>query len=150
MKIPAAPLALCVLSLLAACGRDADAPGTPKEAAGEHSHPPPPHGGELLGLGNDEYHLELMHDHDGGNVTVWVLGKDVKTPIAVEAPVINLEKGPVQFALTPVNPRPDGTADTWKGSHEGLRTDPWLGRIRVKIGEKTYQSPLEGEPHAHD
>jgi predicted small lipoprotein YifL len=137
-----------VAALLAGCGKDAKGP-EPKPPE-EHSHPPPPHGGELLELGNDEYHLELIHDHDGGHVTVYVLGKDVKTPVPVEAPVVNLEKGPVQFTLTAVNPGPDGKADTWKGSHEGLRTDPWLGRIRVKIGDKTYQSPLEGELHSHD
>jgi hypothetical protein len=128
---------------LAACGKAAEKSTT------KHEHPPAPHGGEVIDAG-DGYHLELIHDHDGGHVTVYVLDKDLKTPIAVEAPVVNLVKGPVQFTLTAVNPRADGKADTWKGSHEGLRTDPWDGRIRVKIGDKTYNPPLEGEPHTHE
>jgi hypothetical protein len=135
---------ILALGLLGAgCGKE------PPPAAPAHGHPPAPHGGEVLDLGADEYHLELIHDHDGGNVTVYVLGKDLKTPVAVEAPTINLTKGPVQFTLTAVNPGADGKADTWKGGHEGLRTDPWDGRIRVKIGDKVFQSPLEGEPHKH-
>jgi hypothetical protein len=105
----------------------------------------------MLELGADVAHLELIHDHDGGAVTVYVLGADAKTPVAVEAPVVNLatKDGPVQFALAAVNPGPDGRADTWKGAHAGLKADRWDGTIRVKIGDKTYTSPLEREPHDH-
>jgi hypothetical protein len=140
-------IATCLL-LLGACGKDTPAP--PREEA--HSHPPAPHGGEVLGLSDDEYHLEMIHDHDGGNVTVYVLGKDLKTPVAVAAPVVNLntKTGPVQVTLTALAPRPDGTSDGWKGSHEGLKADPWDGRIRVVIAGKTYQSPLEAEAHTHE
>jgi hypothetical protein len=140
-------LLIPAILLLVACGTSGS--GDKKEPA--HEHPPAPHGGEVLELGDEDYHLEMIHDHDGGNVTVYVLGKDLKTPVAVEAPVIhvNAKSGPVQIPLTAVQPKPDGTADTWKGSHEALRSDPWDGRIRVKIGDKTYQSPLEGEEHSH-
>lgn len=80
-------------------------------------------------------------------MVVYVLAPDLKTPIPVEAPVVNLTKGPVQFTLTAIEPLPDGKATAWKGSHEGLKVDPWDGRIRVVIGGKTHQVPLEG--HAH-
>ena len=135
------------LALLAACGKEA-----PKEEHGGHDHAAhvAPHGGEILDLGGGAAHLEIIHDHDGGNMTVYVLGADLKTPIPVEAPVVGLEKGPVQFTLTAIDPGPDGKATAFKGSHEGLKTDPWEGRIRVKIGDKTYQSALEGEGHGHD
>lgn len=138
----------CVLGLafLAACG--GDKPAAPKDEHEGHDHVAP-HGGEILDLGNGAAHLEMIHDHDGGNVTVYVLGADLNTPIAVEAPVVSLEKGPAQFTLTAIDPAADGKASAFKGSHEGLKTDPWEGRIRVKIGDKTYQSPLEGEAHDH-
>lgn len=141
--------AILTLFLAAACGKEKG-----KEAAHEehaHAHPAAPHGGEILELGEGEYHLELIHDHEGGNVTLHVLGKDVKTPVAVEAPVINLvtKEGPVQFALVPADGSTEGKSSAWKGSHEGLKADPWDGRIRLKIGDKTWQSPLEGEPHDH-
>jgi hypothetical protein len=134
---------------LAACGKD-DAV-TKGGSPGAHAHPAAPHGGEVLDLGEQEYHLEMIHDHVGGHVTVYVLGKDLKTPVPVAAPVINLnaKSGPVQFTLTAVSPRPDGTSDTWKGSHEGLRVDPWDGTIRLEIGGKQFRSPLEGPVHKH-
>jgi hypothetical protein len=145
----------CVLALalLAACGGKPDASREGHDhdnGHDDHDHgAQAPHGGEILDLGGGAAHLEVIHDHDGGNITVYVLGADVKTPIAVEAPVVNLENGPVQFTLTAVEPGPDGKASAWKGSHDGLKADPWEGRIRVKIGDKTYQSPLEGEAHEH-
>lgn len=136
------------LALLAACGKKDDAP---KDEHEDHDHAAhgAPHGGEVLDLGGGAAHLEIIHDHDGGSMTVYVLGADLKTPVSVEAPVVSLEKGPVQFTLTAIEPGKDGKAVAFKGSHDELKTDPWLGRIRVKIGDKTYQSPLEGEAHDH-
>jgi len=148
-----------VLALVAACG--GDKPAAPKDEHEGHDHPPgeehahehgeAPHGGEILDLGGGAAHLEIIHDHDGGNMTVYVLGEDMKTPVAVEKPAVNIMTagGPATVELTPVEPGADGKASAWKGSHEGLKADPWDGRIRVKIGDKNYQSPLEGEGHDH-
>ncbi|MCK6460707.1 MAG: hypothetical protein L6Q95_12540 [Planctomycetes bacterium] len=146
-----------LLALLAACGgKDApkDGHGGHDHEAGEehaHAHGEAPHGGEILDLGNGAAHLEIIHDHDGGNMTVYVLGADMKTLIAVEKPAVNIMTtgGPATVDLTPVEPGADGKAACWKGSHEGLKADPWDGRIRVTIDGKTYQSPLEGEAHDH-
>lgn len=145
MRIREATLSLAIAVILA-CGNKEEAA---KPADHDHAHGDAPHGGEILDLGGGAAHLEMIHDHDGGNVTVYVLGSDLKTPVAVEAPIISLvtKDGPVQFTLTAVNAGADGKADTWKGSHAGLISDPWDGRIRVKIGDKTYQSPLEGKAH---
>jgi hypothetical protein len=137
------------LALFAACGGDKPDATKDDDEGYDHADHVAPHGGEILDLGGGAAHLEVIHDHDGGNITVFVLGADLKTPIAVEAPVVSLEKGPVQFTLTAVEPGTGGKASVFKGSHEGLKSDPWEGRIRVKIGDKTYQSPLEGEAHDH-
>jgi hypothetical protein len=140
----------CVLglALLAACGRK---PEAPKDDGHDHAAHEAPHGGEILDLGGGAAHLEVVHDDDGGNITVYVLGADVKTPVAVEAPVVNLvtNAGPVQVPMAAIDPGADGKASAWKGSHEGLKADPLDGGIRVKIGGKTYQSRLEGEAHDH-
>jgi hypothetical protein len=147
------PVWLGLVAVVASGCGDADAPkGKTEAASAVHAHPPAPHGGEILSLRGDEYHLEMIHDHSGGNVTVYVLASDAKTPVAVEAPVVNLvtKDGPVQITLTPIAPRADGKADGWRGSHEGLKADPWDGRIRVRIGDKMFQSPLEGPAHTHD
>jgi hypothetical protein len=156
MRTPDLTLAIAAALALAGCSKEPDPkPATPGSgvtppAAGDHSHVAP-HGGEVLDLGDHEYHLELIHDHTGGRVTVYVLEADLKTPIAVAAPtiVIATKEGPKEFTLTAVNPAADGTADTWKGSHPGLIADPWDGRIRLTIRGKAFQSPLEGAPHGH-
>ncbi|MGH7162308.1 MAG: hypothetical protein ACREID_02400 [Planctomycetota bacterium] len=136
-----------VATLAAGCGKEETGGATP---AG-HDHPPAPHGGEVLDLGDGDAHLEMIHDHAGGNVTVYVLGADLKTPIAVEMPVIQINRKGllIPISLTPIDPAPDGKATGWKGSHVGLKADPWDGRIRVTIGDKNYQSPLEAEGHEH-
>lgn len=136
------------------CGdsKDGPPPKAPVKAAEDaHAHPAAPHGGELLELGEEEAHVELVHDAKAGAVTVYVLGKDAKTPVSVAAPVIVLatKDGPKEFTLTAVNPNADGTADTWKGSHAGLAAEPLDGRIRVTVAGKSFQSPLEGEAHDH-
>jgi hypothetical protein len=150
---------ILALALLAACGRKDETPKDEHEghdhAPGEehaHEHGEAPHGGEILDLGGGAAHLEIIHDHDGGNMTVYVLGADLKTPVAVEKPAANImtKGGPATVELTPVDPGADGKAACWKGSHEGLKADPWDGRIRVTIGGKNYQSPLEGAGHDHD
>jgi hypothetical protein len=141
---------LLALALLAACGKKTEAP--PEDEHGhDHTHGAAPHGGEILDLGGGAAHLEVIHDHDGGNITVFVLGADLETEIAVAAPAVNLmtKSGPVTVPLTAIAPGADGKASGWKGSHEALKADPWDGRIRVNIGDKAYQSPLEGEAHDH-
>jgi hypothetical protein len=136
-----------VALLLVACGKDEPAKGGGTPAP--HTHGVGPNGGEVLDL-QDGYHLEMIHDHDGGNVTVFVLDEEAKTRIAIPKPVMNVatKSGPAEVSLAPVDPKGDGTAESWKGSHEGLKADPWDGRIRVTVAGKTYQSSLEAPGHA--
>jgi hypothetical protein len=143
-----ARLLLALPVLLAACGK-----GDPKAPTRPVREPhAAPHGGEVLDVGDGEAHLELIHDHTGGNVTVYVLDENLKDPIPVATPTILIatEDGPKEFALTAVDPAPDGTSAVWRGSHPGLVSDPWDGRIRITIRGKAHQIPLEGPPHTHD
>lgn len=160
MRRPDRPLAflaaLALASLLPACGKgDGPSKGAgPAAKADDHGHDHAghahgPNGGELLDLDGGAYHLELGHDHENGIIRVWVLAADAKTAVPVEAPVVNLTKGAVQFTLTGAAPVKDGKATSWTGQHDGLKADPWEGRIRIVIDGKTYQSPLEDASHAH-
>ena len=142
--------------LLPACGNHDASKGAGRAAKaddhghdhGEHAHGP--NGGELVELDGGAFHAEIGHDHEHGIIRVWVLGTDAKTPVAVEAPVVNLTKGAVQLTLTGAAPIKDGKATSWTAQHDALKADPWDGRIRLVIEGKTYQAPLEGEGHAHD
>jgi hypothetical protein len=139
-------LAVCASLALVACGDKEKGGGTKA-----HDHGPLPHGGELLELGNEAGHLEMMHDHTGGTVVVYVYGSSFEKPLHVAMPVITIrhQDADTTVPLTPVDPKPDGTAHQWKGGHDGLKTDPWIGRIDVVIDGKSYRSPLEGPAHEH-
>ena len=54
-----------------------------------------------------------------------------------------------EFTLTAVGDASGGKAHAWKGSHAALVADPLNGRIRVNIGGKDFQSPLEPVGHDH-
>jgi len=50
----------------------------------EHGHATEgPHHGHLIELGNDEYHAELTHDDATKTITIYLLGKDAVTPVAI-------------------------------------------------------------------
>lgn len=147
-RLPDLALALLAALGLAGCG---DKPA-PKAPAAEHDHEEKaPHGGEVVELGNHEGHLEVMHDHAGGNIGIYVYGDSFEKPLHVERPVVSTQgkDGPVEVVLTAVDPKPDGTAHHWKGQHAALIADPWPGNVRVNLNGKVFQPPLEGA-HAHD
>lgn len=146
-------LALALFAALAfsACGdKDEKKPAAGGgEAAHEHKAP---HGGEVLELGNEEGHIEVLHDQAAGTMTLHIYGTSLEKPVYVKAPVLNLQTkaGPVDVPLTAADAKPDGTAHTWKAQHDGFKVEPLEGRLRVEIAGKTFQTKsLEPEGHAH-
>ncbi len=93
----------------AGCGKDEPTKGGAKGVP-EDDHHKPPNGGEVLELGVEEGHLEVMHDHDGGHITVWVFGSDFKKPLSVERPTVMIQTkaGPARprSCSRPWTPRP--------------------------------------------
>ena len=147
--------ALSAALLFAACGGEKEGDKSPEKApaAKAHEHPPAPHKGEVVELGEEEGHLEMIHDHVAGTVVVYVLDKDLKTPVAVAPPKILMmgaDGKNVEFTLKAVKPKPDGTADEFEGGHEAMKSDPWNGRIVLTYKGKEYRAPLEPADHAHD
>ena len=136
--------------LLPACGNH-DAPKGAGPAAkaddhghdhGEHAHGP--NGGELVELDGGAFHAEIGHDHEHGIIRVWVLGTDAKTPVAVEAPVVNLTKGAVQLTLTGAAPIKDGKATSWTAQHDALKAD-LSGAAPVLVSISAVTSDAEGD-----
>ena len=144
-------LTLTASLLLPGCGDKDKAPGSggPTTPAAAHEDHTAPHGGEILELGEEEGHIELVHDAENGRATLYVFGKDLKSPQAVERPVVNLstKDGPVEVTFTAVDARPDGTATTWKAEHAGFKAEPLDGSLKIKIGAKSFNSPLEPVGH---
>jgi hypothetical protein len=151
------PFHLASLSLalaaafLAGCGDKPAPKGAPAALAAAHEDHQAPHGGSLLELGEEEAHVELVHDVKSGTLEAYVYGRVIGTPAFVEAPTILVagKSGPEEIRPTAVDARADGTASQWKVTDARLATDPLDGRIRVKVDGKTFQSPLEPAGHGH-
>jgi hypothetical protein len=121
-----------------------------------HAHPNEgPHHGALIELGNEEYHVELVHDDK--SVTVYVLDATAKVAVAIDAAevTINLlhDGKPEQFKL-PANPEsgdPSGKssrfmlADAELASHiDDEATQP---KLMLTISGTPYRGEIK---HDHD
>lgn len=66
-----------------------------------------PHGGQLIELGDEEYHAELLHDEQTHTVTIYVLDAKAAETVPVSAPEVVIQlnvKGKSQrFALAAVH-----------------------------------------------
>ncbi len=133
---------------------------------GGHEHPSHgPHDGDLVELGKEEYHAEVVHDHDAGSVTIYILDSAASKTVAIEAKeiVVNLKhdgKGE-QFKLSA---SPDA-ADAG-GSSKFVSTDKEFAEeldhnhgdatLVVTIQGKQYRGKIshdhdhEGHDHDHD
>ena len=60
-------------------------PAATAAAESGHHHGDAPHGGTLADWGGGAYHVEFTVDHDAKSSTVYILGEDAKTPLAVKA-----------------------------------------------------------------
>ena len=74
------------------------------------------HGGQLIELGEHEYHGELVHDDETGAVTIWLLDADLAAlvPIPDEKIVMNVRHDgdgrQFDLAAKPEESDPDGTS----------------------------------------
>jgi hypothetical protein len=87
-----APLTLSAILALMGCNSSSTPPASSGTPAADHKgHDPAaeghaeegPHHGHLIELGEEEYHAELAHDEASKTVTVYLLDKEAKTPVAI-------------------------------------------------------------------
>ena len=119
-----------------------------EEHGHDHAHGAAgPHGGEVQELGDPEdTHVELVHDQANGKVTLYLLGKDQKTPVFIkQVPKVNLK-------AKDGNKQVEMKAAQFEASDEGFKADPLDGRIAITLVDgKQYQIKFgQHEGHDHD
>jgi hypothetical protein len=134
----------------------------PPATVDAHVHPTEgPHHGDLIELGNEEYHAEMVHDD--ASVTIYILDSAAKVAVPITATelVINLmhDGKPEQFKLAAV---PDTADPAGKSSRFTLK-DAELAKhieeetaepkLTVTINNKPYKGDIKhehGGDHGHD
>jgi len=125
----------------------------------EHAHPTEgPHKGQLIELGNEEYHLELIHDDAAHKITLYVLDSAGKqsVPTAAESATINLtvDGKPTQFTIPAARQATDpagksscfALVDEKLG--EAMDSPKAKGRVNIVIGGKPFAGTIGGHDHA--
>ncbi len=116
-----------------------------------------PHEGELIEVGKEEYHIELCIDENKKQIVVYLLDKQVKSYVAIDAPFLSVNlkmKGkPVQAKLKPMPQEVDskGFASSYglvsPELVDALHDDTSEAKLALKIGNKPYTVKLS---HDHD
>lgn len=106
-----------------------------------------PHGGVLQEMGDKEdTHAEIIHDEKTGKLTLYIIGNDAKSPVAIkDTPKLNLKAkdGNKQFEMKAVEAK-EGAASQFEVSDEALKTDPLDGRITFALADgKKYNVKLD-------
>jgi hypothetical protein len=152
------PVALLLaVALTAGCesksSQPATDPGHGEAGHAEHEHPTTgPHGGELIELGNEEYHAELTHEKEA---VVYLLDGSAKAAVPSDATevTINLShdgKGE-QFRLAASRDAndPEGKSSRYTSDDAELLKDLQEGHAEVAlvvtINGKQYRGNLEHE-----
>ncbi|MFH1924527.1 MAG: hypothetical protein ABIP48_32140 [Planctomycetota bacterium] len=129
------------------------------DAAG-HVHPTEgPHGGQLIELGNAEYHAELVDDEKTHTVTVHLLDAAGKEPVGIDQPEITLQllhDGDFATYALKRAAGQTGAASAFEivdaGLSEALSSEDGVqGRLQVTINGKQYSGDVKHAPHeGHD
>lgn len=161
-----APLTLCAILGLMGCNGSATPPansGAPAADHKGHDHAAEghaeegPHHGHLIELGEEEYHAELTHDEASKTVTVYLLDKEAKTPVAIADAeiVLNLvvDGQPLQAKLAAAPQEGDSAGQSSRFSItdervlEALEAPKTTGRLNVTIAGKAYSGTVEHHEH---
>lgn len=118
----------------------------------EHKHDGmiAPHGGQMLVVGEEIAHIEIVLDEKAGKLTLYVFDKDGKTPLALkDAPRINLKAadGNKQLETKPIESK-DGLAAQFEVVDGALKAHPLNARIAIAIGELKYNIKMD-DGHGH-
>lgn len=127
-------------------------------AALQSAHPAHgPHSGELLEIGNEEFHAEVVVDETKKLFAIYVLDAQAKSYVALDAPFLavnmKLANKPVQFKLKAVPQTTDkaGYSSCFQLTSpelmNGLHANGSDPKLTLKIGKKSYVVKIV---HDHD
>ena len=130
----------------------------PKAATNAHQHAAHgPHKGDLLEIGKHDYHAELCLDEQRKQIVVYLLDRELKNYVAIDAPAlsINLKLAgkPAQIKLPAMPQKADrsGWASCFGATSPELMTalhDPKSdARLSLRIGDKSFVVKVV---HNHD
>ena len=163
---PAYPALLSMaLFIISGCGGGAPATTVSSYAENEHDHAHGhehadhgPHGGDLIELGSDEYHAEVVHQ-EGGKLGVYILdGKAVAT-VAIDAGEITLnvvvDGKPAQYPLiaSPTEADAAGKSSLFVSAddeaHAALHREGVAAKLVLTINGRSYQGAVT-HSHSHE
>ena len=110
-----------------------------------------PHGGSIVELGGDDYHAELVIDHDAHLVKVYLLASDAKTPLATNANRVTLSidsRTDLALLAPHTNDETKGMTSSFELSdpnafHSIVDQGYLHGDLSVQIGDKPFVSHLD-------
>lgn len=170
LRVLCLPVAGLTVLWLAGCNGAGSAPtsgagaspvvtdGPPEaETHAEHAHPSEgPHHGDLVELGNEEFHAEIVHG-EGGNISVYILDSAAKAAVSIDATELTInithDGNAEQFKLLADRDAsdPEGKASHFSIKDEELASDldnhDALAKLVVMINGKSYSGKIE---HDHD
>ena len=132
--------------------------GPPETGAhDEHAHPSEgPHHGDLVELGNEDFHAEVVHG-EGGSVSVYILDSAAKAAVPIDATELTInithDGNAEQFKLPADR---DASDPEGKSSHFSLKDEELArdlddhdaaAKLVVMIDGKSYSGKIE---HDHD
>jgi len=134
--------------------------GGEEHEAHDHAHAGP-HGGDIIELGDEAYHAELVHENNV--VTVYLLDGQLKNAVPIEAKslVLNLQVdgAPKQFKLAaaPQDDDPEGKCSRFELTDRALvdlltDEEELTGRLNVTIEGTQYVGDIHhhGHEEGHD
>ena len=145
--------------MVAGCGPSSPPKGNSGGSAHtEQAHPSEgPHGGHLIELGDEQYHVELVHDDKAGEVTFYVLDSSAKKAVPIDAAelVVNLKHGgkaeQFKIAAKPESGETAGTSSRFFSADKELAGDLDAegadAQLVVTISGKQFRGAIE---HEHD
>ncbi|MFM9966371.1 MAG: hypothetical protein ACKV2Q_34780 [Planctomycetaceae bacterium] len=128
----------------------------------DHGEAHGPHHGDLIELGDEEFHAEAVFDEDANKITLYLLGPDAKTAVAIKAKELSLEmpgkEAPVAHGLSaaPLDGEAEGKSSRFEITSpelfEAFHHDPKIaGKFKVTLGGKEFTAAIKHEhDHGHD